>query len=166
MDDAKELVKAFFEPVLKMAVKNSKDEEKKEEIQNEDVDKRKLIDEIGGILKDKVDDEIIRLVIKKCEEIGYDESEAGTADNKKAKNEEDVEDEEKFEEEKEIANKKSKNEEDEEEEIEEKAEDKEVENKCKNSMGDIRKAILGGQPVEIETNYLPKSKRLELGNQY
>lgn len=167
MDDAKELVKAFFEPVLKMAVKNSKDEEKKEEIKNEDVDKRKLIDEIGGILKDKVDDEIIRTVIKKCEEIGYDKSEAGTADNKKAKNADEEEKEEKFEEEKEIANKKSKNEEDEEkEEIEEKVEDKEVENKCKNSMDDIRKAILGGQHSEIQTNYLPKSKRLELGNQY
>ena len=85
MDETKELVKAFFEPVLKMAVKNGKDEdEKKEEVKNEDVDKRKLIDEIGGILKDKVDDEIIRTVIKKCEEIGYDKSEAGTADNKKA----------------------------------------------------------------------------------
>lgn len=170
MDDAKELVKAFFEPVLKMAVKNSKDEEKKEEVKNEKVDKRKLIDEIGGILKDKVDDEIIRTVIKKCEEIGYDESEAGTADNKKAKNADEEEKEEKFKEEKEIANKKPKNEEDEKEEekeeIKEKTEDKEVENKCKNSMDEIRKAILGGQSVEIETNYMPKSKRLELGNQY
>ena len=40
-------------------------------------DKRKLIDEIGGILKDKVDNEIIRTIIKKAEKLAYEESEAG-----------------------------------------------------------------------------------------
>lgn len=48
---------------------------------DEDVDKRKLIDEIGGILKDKVSDEIIRTVIGKAEKIAYNDSEAGTADD-------------------------------------------------------------------------------------
>lgn len=48
---------------------------------DEKVDKRKLIDEIGGILKDKVSDEIIRTIIKKAEEIAYNESEAGTAND-------------------------------------------------------------------------------------
>ena len=168
MDDAKELVKAFFEPVLKMAVKNSKDEnEKKDDVKNEKVDKRKLIDEIGGILKDKVDDEIIRTVIKKCEEIGYDKSEAGTADNKKAKNADEDVKEEKFEEEKEIANKKAKNAEKEEKEEKEDDDGKEekADNKCKNSMDDVKNAIFGGKS-EIQTNYIPKSKRLELGNKY
>ena len=164
MDDAKELVKAFFEPVLKLAVKNSKDEdEKKEDVKNEDIDKRKLIDEIGGILKGKVDDEIIRTVIKKCEEIGYDKSEAGTADNKKCKNEEDEEDKEEFVEEKEVANKKAKNE-DKEEKTDEDKEEK-ADNKCKNSMDDVKNAILGGKS-EIKTNYLSKAQRLELGNKY
>ena len=166
MDDIKDVAKAIIEPILNFAVKNSKDEEeKKDDVKNEDVDKRKLIDEIGGILKDKVDDEIIRTVIKKCEEIGYDKSEAGTADNKKAKNEDDEEKEEKFEEEKEVANKKAKNE-DEDDKKEDDDKEEKANNKCKNSMDDIRKAILGGTPQEIQTGYMSKAQRLELGNKY
>lgn len=43
-----------------------------------DEDKRKLIDEIGGILKDAgLDDELIRTVIGKAEKIAYNKSEAG-----------------------------------------------------------------------------------------
>lgn len=43
-----------------------------------DEDKRKLIDEIGGILKEAgLDDEIIRTVIGKAEKIAYNKSEAG-----------------------------------------------------------------------------------------
>lgn len=48
---------------------------------DEDVDKRKLIDEIGGILSGKVDEEIIRTVLKKAEEIAYNDSTAETADD-------------------------------------------------------------------------------------
>lgn len=43
-------------------------------------DKRKLIDEIGGILKGKVDDEIIRTVLGKAEELAYKDSEASADD--------------------------------------------------------------------------------------
>lgn len=73
-------------------VKNGKGEEMqdkddKKEVENEKVDKRKLIDEVGGILKGKVDDEIIRTIIGKMEKMSYDKSEAGTSDNKKVKNE-------------------------------------------------------------------------------
>lgn len=130
-------------------------------------DKRKGIDEIGGILKSAgVDDEIIRTVIKKCEELSYKESEAGTADNKKAKNADDEEEreEEEFEEEKEVANKKCKNE-DEEEDKKEDKEEKEAENKCKNSMDDVKKAIFGGSS-KVESGYISKAKRLEMGNKY
>ena len=43
-----------------------------------DEDKRKIIDEIGGILKEAgLDDEIIRTVIGKAEKIAYNKSEAG-----------------------------------------------------------------------------------------
>lgn len=49
---------------------------------DEKVDKRKLIDEVGGILKGKVDDEIIRTVMKKMEEASYNKSESGKADDK------------------------------------------------------------------------------------
>ncbi len=38
MEDVKEMFKALFEPLLKMAVNNAKD------VKNEDTDKRKLID--------------------------------------------------------------------------------------------------------------------------
>lgn len=68
------------------------DEEKKEQdtgenphedsiSENESVDKRALIDEIGGILKDKVDDETIRTVMEKAEKLAYNDSET-SSDNK------------------------------------------------------------------------------------
>ncbi len=53
-------------------------EEKPKE--DEDTDKRKLIDEIGGILKGKVDDELIRTIMKKAEELAYNPSETGAND--------------------------------------------------------------------------------------
>ena len=53
-----------------------------------DVDKRKLIDEIGGILKDKVSGEIIRTVMGKAEELAYNKSEAGSADDEEDPKEE------------------------------------------------------------------------------
>ena len=53
-------------------------------VNNEKVDKRKLIDEVAGIMKSAgCDDEVIRTAIGKMEKIGYDKSEADTADNKK-----------------------------------------------------------------------------------
>ena len=65
--------------------------------EGEKTDKRKLIDEVAGIMKSGgCDDELIRTAIAKMEKIGYDESEDGKADNK-AKNEEDDAEEEEFE---------------------------------------------------------------------
>ena len=47
----------------------------------EKTDKRKLIDEVAGMMKSAgCDDEVIRTAIAKMEKIGYDESEAGKAD--------------------------------------------------------------------------------------
>ena len=67
----------------KKAKKNKANEgEDKEEKDNEDVDKRKLIDEVGGFLKDKgLSDEDIRFVIKKMEKESYDKSSSGSKDN-------------------------------------------------------------------------------------
>lgn len=48
--------------------------------QDEDVDKRELIDEIGGILKDKVDEELWRTIVGKLEQLAYNDSEAGAED--------------------------------------------------------------------------------------
>lgn len=58
-------------------------------VEDEKVDKRKLIDQIGGILKSKdLDDEIIRTIIGKAEEIAYNGSEKSEADDKEEKKEE------------------------------------------------------------------------------
>ena len=66
--------------------------------ENESVDKRALIDEIGGILKDKVDDEIIRTVMEKAEKLAYNDSEV-SADNKCMNEEKDEDGEDKKDEE-------------------------------------------------------------------
>lgn len=50
--------------------------------ENGEIDKRAVIDKIGGLLKDKgLSDEDIRAVIGMAEKLSYDKSEAGTADN-------------------------------------------------------------------------------------
>ena len=54
---------------------------------DEGVDKRKLIDEIGGILKGKLDEELWRTVIKKAEELAYSDSERSADDKKPVKDE-------------------------------------------------------------------------------
>lgn len=160
-----------LESFVKGIIKNAEDEKEKEEAKNED--KRKLIDEVGGILKGKVDDEIIRTIMKKMEEASYEPSEKDKADN-----EEDEEKEEKFEEEKEIANKKAKNkeekkedeEESENEDEEEKDKDdevdkEEVKNKCKNSMDDVKKIVMGGSN-KAKSNYVSSADRFALGENY
>lgn len=161
MSELKEQIKSLLCKAL-----NEKDEDKKE-VENED--KRKIIDEVGGILKDKVDEEVWRTVIGKLEKLSYEPSEDDKADNcgRKAKNEDEKEEkEEKFKEEKEIAeNKKAKNEEEKEDEDREEDREEKAENKCKNSMDDVRKAVFGGKS-EIKSEYIPHSKRIELGNNY
>lgn len=82
----------------KFLVNNAKDEDN--DVENEKTDKRKLIDEVAGIMKSAgCDDEDIRTAIGKMEKIGYDKSEDGTADNKKDKKDvknEDEDDKEKY----------------------------------------------------------------------
>lgn len=95
MEQEKETFKAFIQSCLDFVVNNKKDKE----VCNEDVDKRKLIDEVAGIMKSAgCDDEVIRTAIGKMEKIGYDKSEAKTADNEEEeKAEEKADDEEKAE---------------------------------------------------------------------
>lgn len=69
-------------------------EKEKEEIKADDkkicdekVDKRKLIDEVGGILKDKVSEEIWRTVIGKIEKASYNDSENSADDEEEKKTE-------------------------------------------------------------------------------
>ena len=61
--------------------------EEKKPSEDEKVDKRKLIDEIGGILKGKVDEELWRTVIQKAEKLSYNDSESGSNDEAPAEKE-------------------------------------------------------------------------------
>lgn len=47
------------------------------ETKDEHIDKRKLIDEVGGMLKDKVDEEVWRTIVGKLEKLAYNDSESG-----------------------------------------------------------------------------------------
>lgn len=60
-----------------------KAEDKEVKACDKSVDKRALIDEIGGILKDKLSEEEWRTVIAKAEELAYNDSEASADDEKK-----------------------------------------------------------------------------------
>lgn len=51
--------------------------EEKKQVEAKDEDKRKLIDEIGGMLKDKVSEEEWKTIIGKAEKIAYNPSEEG-----------------------------------------------------------------------------------------
>lgn len=81
-DNSKEQDMALLEDLKKLITKveNTKGEEDME-IKNEKVDKRKLIDEVAGIMKSAgCDDEVIRTAIGKMEKMSYDDSEK-SADN-------------------------------------------------------------------------------------
>ena len=191
-NNSKENEMALIEELKKLITKveNTKGEEEME-IENEKVDKRKLIDEVAGIMKSAgCDDEDIRTAIGKMEKIGYDDSEA-SADNKKVKNEADEEDkkvdneEDEKEEDKKVDNEDDKEEDkvdNESEEDKEKAEDlkeeekKDVENKCKNSVGNakggeffdkINKIYNSAKKIEEPSvEYESKQARLEAGKEY
>lgn len=65
--------------------KKSETEVKQTEVKDEKVDKRKLIDEIGGILNGKVDEELIRTILGKVEKVAYNGSEETKADDETEK---------------------------------------------------------------------------------
>lgn len=169
-NNSKEQDMALIEELKKLItrVENDKGDNM---INNEKEDKRKLIDEVGGILEGKVDDEIIRTIIKKMEEASYNESEAGSADNKKVKNEADEDDKDDKEE---VKNKKVKNEDEEDkEEVKEVKEDvkEDVDNKCKNSKDDFFERMnkiynSAVKPDKSETEYVSRADRLKAGEDY
>ena len=154
-------------------VENDKGEDmdnNKEKIENEKVDKRKLIDEVAGIMKSAgADDEKIRTAIAKMEKLAYDESEAGTADNEK-------EDESK--DDKPADNSKVKNEESKEDEKKyddlKKDVKEDVENKCKNSVDNAKGGYFdkmneiynaATQPAE-ENTYISREQKLKYAEEY
>ena len=145
MDEIKEMLNSLL-VAYKAKNEADKEDDKKEDdkkAMNENVDKRKLIDEIGGILKGKVDDELWRTIIGKAEKIAYEKSEAGTADNKcknKCKNEDDEAEYEDLK-----------------EDTKESAENK----KAKNS---IEEMFYNGD-IKTESNYISQKKAIELGKE-
>lgn len=178
-DNSKEQDMAIIDELKKLIFKVENNKENETMVENEKVDKRKLIDEVAGIMKSAgCDDEDIRTAIGKMEKIGYDDSEA-SADNKKVKNEADEED-------KKVDNEEDDKEEDkvdnESDEDKEKAEDlkeeekKDVENKCKNSVGNakggeffdkINKIYNSAKKIEEPfVEYESKQARLEAGKEY
>lgn len=162
--------KGLFNKLLDaLNARNEADEEKDKKddktASNEDVDKRKLIDEVGGILKGKVDEEVWRTIIGKIEKVAYDKSEAGTADNSKAKNE-DKDHEKDKKDDKEVKNN-CKNEKDYEKlytELKEKV-DKEAENKAKNALDEAVNLIYSAVAPQPKDEYISPEKGLELGKQ-
>ena len=173
---------------LIMKAKNKGDSMKSK---NEDTDKRKLIDEVAGMMKSAgADDELIRTAIAKMEKLAYDKSEAGTADNK-AKNEDEEDDK------KEEAKNKCRNEEDcdkkdekadnkcrnkdddKDEEAENEDEDEcdklkrevddeaknKAKNKARNSISDFKKSFYDYDGGGYDTDYITQKKGIELGKQ-
>lgn len=168
-DNSKEQDMALLEEIKKLIskVENSKenDMEIDEKIENETVDKRKLIDEVAGIMKSAgCDDEDIRTAIAKMEKIGYDKSEAGSADNKKVKNEEpDEKDDKKVENE----------DEKDKEEVKDLKDDlkEDVDNKCKNSkeMSTFDKINAIYNSIKIvaeESKYVSRQDKLDAAKEY
>lgn len=80
-EDLEEALKEAIREEVKEIVPDVKVEEEITE-DAESVDKRKLIDEIGGILKGKIDEELWRTVIGKAEKLAYNDSEASADDEK------------------------------------------------------------------------------------
>lgn len=74
--EIKEMQKKQTKSLGKSALDEDIEEIVKDECNTQDevVDKRALIDEIGGILKDKVDEELLRTILEKAEKLAYNDS--------------------------------------------------------------------------------------------
>lgn len=179
----KEQDMALIEELKKLITKVENDkgedmDDTKDKVENEKVDKREILREAEAIAMKPASEfkggaeEKFRTLTKKMEELGYDKSEAGTADNQK-------EDDEKKDEK--ADNKKVKNEETKEDEEEYKELKKEVkedaENKksCNNSVDNSKSDYFAHmnkiynsamvEPKELKT-YVSRAERLEAGNKY
>ena len=162
---------------LKEFIKSVVSNEKEDEMTAKNEDKRKLIDEVGGILKGKVDEEVWRTIIGKLEKVAYEPSEDDKADNEddkekeaknKCKNEDDKKDEDKKDDnEDDKDDDVTENEEDKKDEKEDKKDEKEADNKCKNVKNSMEDIVMGGNSqVKEQKLYISRKERLEEGNKY
>lgn len=94
-DKSEEEDKSSEDKVIVEKDKESKTGFITKKVEDEKVDKRKLIDQIGGILKGKIDDELIRTVLGKAEEIAYNGSEKSESDDADEEKKEEVKEEKK-----------------------------------------------------------------------
>ena len=139
-------------------VENDKGEDMdddKEKVENEKVDKRDIIRQIMAIAGKREDDEDVRTIAKLAEKLAYDKSEAGTADNKKVKNEETEEDKKEYEDLKKDVK-------------------EDVENKCKNSVDNAKGGYFdkmneiynsANEPKE-ENLYISREQKLKNAEEY
>jgi len=126
------------------------------EKENEEMDKRKAIDEVGGILKDKVSEEDWRTVVGIIEKIASEGSEDDKKDNESEKEDE-------KEDEKENACRKNESEkEDDKEEEKEKKENK----RNSSDFNEIKSLRNSCAEIEEVMAYVPESVRLARGNKY
>ena len=172
-NNSKEQDMALLDELKKLITKveNNKGEDmdNKEKIENDKVDKRKLIDEVAGIMKSAgCDDELIRTAIGKMEKMSYDKSEAGTADNEKEDDKA------------ENCGKKVKNEDKEDEESKEKVDELEddekndAENKCKNSVDNsktdyfakLNEIYNASSQTKSEPSYVSRADREKAAEDY
>lgn len=171
MDEIKVLLQSLVDKAL--CAKNAKDEDEEDEDKaenkkacNEEVDKRDIIRQIMAIAGKEEASEDVKTIAKLAEKLAYDKSEAGTADNCKAKNEED---DDKKEDKK--ADNKCKNEESEEEfeELKEDVDKEAANKKAKNALDDAVNEILeaiNSNSGAAKSDYQSQADRLELGNKY
>lgn len=152
-------------------VENSKGEDMDDgkKIENEKVDKRKLIDEVAGIMKSAgASDEDIRTAIAKMEKIGYDKSEDGTADN----SDEDQKKDEKSDNKK-VNNEETKEDKKEYNELKKDAKE-DVENKCKNSVDNSKGGFFdkmneiynSAMKPKEENIYVSRADKLKAAEEY
>ena len=166
-DNSKEQEMALLEELKKLIsrVENGKESDMEEKIENEKVDKRDIIRQIMAIAGKEEASENVKTIAKLAEKLAYDKSEAGTADNKKCKNE----DEEKAD------NKKCKNEDEEdkekveelEEEVKEDADNKKVKNSKEESCFEKINAIYNSiKQVQNESKYTSRQDKLDAAKEY
>ena len=143
----------------------------KKEVENEKDDKRKLIDEVAGMMKSAgADDELIRTAISKMEKIAYEKSEADTADNNCKNEKEEVKEEMKEEKEADKAEPLEEKEEEKDEKEDEFKKEKEI---VKNSSDendtstiDKTKEIVYNSNSTVKSSYVTRDERLKLGDNY
>ena len=140
------------------------DDDKK--IENEKVDKRKLIDEVAGIMKSAgADDEKIRTAIAKMEKLAYDKSEAGTADNEK--------EDDKPADDSKVENEETKKDEEEYKDLKKDVKE-DVKNKCKNSVDNAKGGYFDkmnevyNSPTKVkkENTYISRAQKLKDAEAY